>query len=73
MAATKPYEAKHDVEVTDRPLIYGDLMLNNREWTPITAEQAEACKLLQNVKVRARKAPAKRAEESDAKADGNAG
>lgn len=67
MAATKPFEAKHDVEVTDRPLIHGDLMLNNREWTPVTAEQAETCKMLPYVKVRARK---KDAEEKNASSDG---
>lgn len=67
MAATKPFEARHDVEVTDRPLIYGDIMLNNREWTPVTAEQAEVCKRLLNVKVRARK---KDAEEKNASPDG---
>lgn|GEM_PF-6073592 len=70
MAATKPHEAKLDVEVTDRPLIHGDLILNHTEWTPVTADQAEVCERTPNVKVRARRAAAKKAEENDGQADG---
>lgn len=73
MAATKPFEAKYNVEFSERgPFVWAGMELPPGEWVPITSDQAEICANIPYVEVRERKeAPAaKKAKEQDGKADG---
>lgn len=69
MAATKPFEAKYNVEFSERgPFVWAGMELPPGEWVPVTADQAEICDRIQSVEVRERKeAPAaKKEKEKDA-------
>jgi len=74
MAATKPFEAKYNVEFSERgPFVWAGMELPPGEWVPVTADQAEMCALIDYIEVRDRKEPtaSKKAKEQDgSKADG---
>ena len=60
MAATKPFEAKYNVEFSERgPFTFAGMELPPGEWVPVTADQAEMCANIDYIEVRARQeAPA---------------